>query len=1334
MSLPPDDPTQFGPDATRPHVPFTAEELRAELRRRWAEGDRVDAEKLLPLDADPTLTLSLVLEEMTLRRDRGEPLSPDELRRRWPDLADEIQRRLDQEDEPSAITELAAGAVPPPPLPAPELVRIQIPGYEIERILGRGGMGIVYLARQIRFNRPVALKMIVAGGQASAEDLARFRTEAEAIGRLNNPNIVQVFDIGEWLPEAGPSLPYFSMEYCPGGSLSARLAGTPQQPRLAAQLALALTRAVEAAHAAGIVHRDLKPANVLLTEDGTPKVTDFGLAKKLDDDSHTRSGSIMGTPGYMAPEQAAGRTHEIGPAADLYALGAILYEMLVGQVPFKGASVLETLDMVRNREPVAPRVLQPRVPRDLETICLKCLQKAPARRYASATELADDLTRFLEGRPIEARPVGVAERGWRWARRHRALAGLYAVSTVALLALVAGGFWLSARIGAANVEVDKKADEADGARRLGETRHYFGLLNQVRARAARRAPGWAGANLADLAEAAKLPDAAANLPELRSEAAACLTAVDVDRLPPLLPGKQATSVAWHPDGHRVALGERATGFVMCFVCVIDLRRPDEVHSLTLTPRFLMGKNGLPVPDIVVHLAFTPDGRWLVAGMRSGALHRWRIDKGETKPAASWSGGKVESRVFALSADGRRLYTNSENVLTVWDTDTWKPMAVRTFAQRVEQVADLPAEGEILCAAGGWHRLEANTLEPTRPMEARPENVFETMPGGRLLAVAGDTVRVLRLDLSTGYALTVPDLGTTHEAGYIRIAANRAGDLALTACPGDRRARLWDLVGGTMLADLPFDAGEARAAFSPDGRSFVLLGAKETLLYRLRGLREAGTAAVFPQSALWFDTHPDGRSLVGLTAYGDPKKPFQEVALWPLGDGPAREARVRWPVYRAFGHARESRVGLTGPGYRLAHGYTDAVTSDTTIRWVDLEGGASSARTTPGPLAGGFAPEADGRVWMTRRDEVLAVERDAPEPRLRWVNGLGELFTGRSGLYGLAAGPKRLAVAGRDGTLRLFPTNGPTLEPKASIHVTGAAQLVVALSSDERLALVGSERGELSLVDLDREEVVARGVGHEGEIAAVAFAPGGLLLSAATDNTLRVWGRDPEGLRERFQVRLNRSVRRMKLLPDGVTLLMLLARERGVRRLRLDLLLERFRDLGIDGDLPRLAAGPLPPAVPFAAPVLAGDKAEKGFRAELFQRPGLSGPLLVRTDPAIDHDWTNRQPAPSIGDRGYSVRWTGTLTAPRPGRYILRLQGADGMRLWLDGHKRIDLWPNRGPGPYSIEADFTTDPQAIRVEMNQLMGQEKPRLSWSSPGEKDRVIDAANVTPPARAVK
>ena len=301
---------------------------------------------------------------------------------------------------------------------------VTVPGYEILGELGRGGMGVVYKARQTSLGRLVALKMILAGAHAGPHHRARFRAEAEAAARLQHPNIVQVYEVGEC-----DGCPFIALEFVDGRDLGHFIAAGVPKPAEAAELMETLARAVDYANRRGIVHRDLKPANILLTSDGSPRIADFGLAKRLDDDSGgTKTGDIIGTPSYMAPEQASGRSRDVGPATDVYALGTILYELLTAAPPFAGVSTWDTVSKVLNSEPEAPSRRNPGIPHDLETICLKCLEKEPSKRYASALALADDLSRFRAGEPVWARPVGALERGAKWVRRRPALAGLLATS------------------------------------------------------------------------------------------------------------------------------------------------------------------------------------------------------------------------------------------------------------------------------------------------------------------------------------------------------------------------------------------------------------------------------------------------------------------------------------------------------------------------------------------------------------------------------------------------------------------------------------------------------------------------------------------------------------------------------------------------------------------------------------------------------------------------------------------------------------------------------------------------------------------------------------------
>ncbi len=448
-----------------------------EQKSRWDRGERPLVEDLLArhptLGEDAEATLDVIYQEFVIRRALGESPSPEDYLGRFPAWADALvhQFAVDAALRPAnevTVQPKDLAATDPGRLSArggnaPQAPLRSIDGYDILGELGRGGMGIVFKALDRRLNRVVAIKTVSETAFTVPAQRRRFLAEAQAIAQLKHPNIVPIYSVGE---ENGR--PYFSLELAEGGNLSERLGKGPITGRQAAELVETLAHAVSTAHAAGIIHRDLKPSNVLLGRDGTPKISDFGLAKLLGDDSaRTLSGEVVGTPSYMAPEQAEGRSRDLGPAADIYALGAILYQALTGRPPFLGASAIETMKLVVSTEAVAPRRLRPDVPRDLETITLKCLEKDPRGRYADAAALAADLHRFLEGRPIAARPVGPLGRLWRWRRRNPPLA---ATAAALILTFIFGspallGLWVQARAdrGRAVVERDRAERSRDRA-------------------------------------------------------------------------------------------------------------------------------------------------------------------------------------------------------------------------------------------------------------------------------------------------------------------------------------------------------------------------------------------------------------------------------------------------------------------------------------------------------------------------------------------------------------------------------------------------------------------------------------------------------------------------------------------------------------------------------------------------------------------------------------------------------------------------------------------------------------------------------------------------------
>jgi len=426
--------TELGDSDTWPD-----ELIVAEYRARWRWGDRPDTESFLNRFPSRRENLIPLLLEIRRKLQQAETAAPD--------------------DKPRPAAPVAPGSI--------ETTRgvSDIPGYEIIAELGRGGMGVVYKARQTQLNRLIALKMVL-GDRAGREAAARFLAEAAAVAAIKHPNVVQVYDYGEY---AG--VPYIALEFCPNGSLITLLKkGRPFTPNSAVARMEKIARGVASAHAEGIVHRDLKPHNVLLDEAGEPKVADFGLAKRVGGLDMTRTGAIVGTPAYMAPEQADGGPNYVGPPADVWALGVVLYQCLTGRLPFQADSVGGLRSQILRDAPTSLRERIPGLPRDLELICGKCLEKKPADRYPTAKELADDLQRFREGKPISVRPAGLLERGYKWAKRKPAAAAAYGLTALVVALLVVGGgafaLWEDKRATDRTIEALKR--DANEARLEGE--------------------------------------------------------------------------------------------------------------------------------------------------------------------------------------------------------------------------------------------------------------------------------------------------------------------------------------------------------------------------------------------------------------------------------------------------------------------------------------------------------------------------------------------------------------------------------------------------------------------------------------------------------------------------------------------------------------------------------------------------------------------------------------------------------------------------------------------------------------------------------------------------
>jgi len=939
--------------------------------------------------------------------------------------------------------------------PADGVARWTIPGYELLGELGRGGMGVVYRARQVRLNRAVALKMILAGPHAGAEAAARFRAEAEAVAKLQHPNIVQIFHIDEHAGRA-----YFEMEYVAGGSLADGLDGTPRPPREAARLIETLARAMAEAHRQEIVHRDLKPGNILLTPEGVPKVADFGLVKLLNVDSGlTRTDSVLGSPSYMAPEQAEGKTHDIGPAADIYALGAILYELLTGRPPFRGATVLETLQQVKTAEPVPPSRLVPGLPRDAETVALKCLQKDPAKRYESATALAEDLRRYQAGEPIVARPVGSPERAWRWCQRNPVLAAM-AAAVVTLLVAVALGATLSAlRFRAMTQEL--------------EVNLYFSDITLADREL----------SADNVGRAQRLLD---NCPQgLRQWEWYYLKRLC--RVEPVILRTSARihSVAFRPDGEQIAAAS-ADGTVK----VVDARTGNAVQTLR------GHKNS------VFSVAFSPDGRHLASASEDRSIRLWDVASGAEVFSRVGQTGEFVGVAYsvAFSPDGRRLVAGSEDGgAIVWNVaDGSEVRRLPGHEKAAESVAFSP-DGRLV-ATGDWAGVlriwDARTYQLLRTVPGHhPERISAVKfhPDGRSLATASFDRTVKIWDATTGELLQT----LRGHAGLISgLAFSRDGQRLASSGGEEKTVKIWDpLTGGEILNLRGHTLACNCLAFSPDGRRLASASSDGTIRVwdasPLTGNEGLESLNIDLHEEVWSVTFgPDGRSL----AAGS----FSTVQLLDPRTGDrlrtyAHEVAVERVVFSPDG--RQLAAALGALGHVAVVKVWDVATG----------GEALDIRDKSMPFSVAFDP--DGRYLLKEGPDRTVKVWDAQTGHEAGVIGRHD-----DSIWAIKFSPdgRRLATASNDATVRVWAWDPARLSEMQKPELTLAALVIgfgdrVAFSTDGLHLAAGGEEHTIKVWDAKTGEERQTLHGHTGDIFAVAFdRQGQWLASAGEDTTVRLW--------------------------------------------------------------------------------------------------------------------------------------------------------------------------------------------------------------------------------------
>ena len=991
----------------------------------------------------------------------------------------------------AALTEPEAAdtevrSTPEPTAPAAAPTRI-FGDYELLEELARGGMGVVYRARQLSLKRTVALKMLLGGTFASRDFVQRFYREAEAVARLDHPNIVPVYDVGQQ-----DGLHYLTMRLIEGPNLARRLAGKRLPTRRAAELIVKIARAVHYAHQHGVLHRDIKPANILLDAAGEPFVTDFGLARLAgNDQSLTRPDGIIGSPCYMAPEQAEGRVNELTVATDIYSIGVVLFEMLTGVPPFKGDSAVEVITKIVQKEPAPPRSFTDHIERDLETICLRCLEKKPAQRYASAGALADDLERWLAGEPIAARPVTTSERAWKWVKRHPALASVTALALLLVLTLAIGSpiaLWHIEQLRQSEqherLRADGERDAAERHRQAAEAQREVAERRRLEADQQREATEF-NLYVADM----KLAQVAWDQGYATRVAQILTNHLPRDGRPDFrgfewfylrhAPSSE-DETAFSDHNHKAVQGVALSpdGRWLATAC------PDDVHVIDLITRKKMAEWSIPPPMDAVHrrgLAFSPDGEWMAAASTNG-LALWRRDAKQSRLAKFV--GPCSTVVFAPTG-------HVVAVGVAWRNGGSHESTVRVVdLDRDALLASFEAEAFALGWSPDAQQLAAISRNGTVRVYGRPEKrIVRTLSGSNTVtgAAVAPNGRWAARALASGY-IVVSDFASGEHRTTLREPSPTDVHLVfspnsrvLAAAGAGQRIRLWETETWRELPALRGHSGPViDVAFGADEKRLASVGNEHLIrLWRRddslvpRYARRAGDDTVFPSPPVF---SPNGNRMALATR-------LEEYVVWSPNSNTAKYTNYG----RAMAFSPDSATLLAWlPRMRE-------------LEWLDTASGARlrAMKLEPSPAVNSVPQlSPDGR-WLAADlgDGRLAIY-DAKRGVAR------QSFKLRAAAWQFSPDGRKLAAL--DETTRqvqLFDLN--TWQWSAIPSSWFSASL--AFSPDSRTLAVAQDYGAVALLDVATGRQTAFLSGHRSLILSMAFSPDGQRLATGSlDDNVVLW--------------------------------------------------------------------------------------------------------------------------------------------------------------------------------------------------------------------------------------